>query len=75
MVSEGEYSVSGLCLRTGGGVSAEFPTMLWRSSFIMFQQSFRMTQGQYSTCQSILNIKVDMKDNLVKTFKISGSKN
>lgn len=61
MVSEGEYSVSGLCLRTGGGVSAEFPTMLWRSSFIMFQQSFRMTQGQYSTCQS-RNIKVDMNN-------------
>lgn len=67
MVSEGVYTVSGLCLRTGGGVSAEFPTMLCSSSFIMFQHSFKITHGQYSTWINIGQFVISM--NMLKFEK------
>lgn len=67
MVSEGVYTVSGLCLRTGGGVSAEFPTMLCSSSFIMFQHSFKITHGQYSTWINIGQFVISM--NILKFEK------
>lgn len=69
MVSEGVYTVSGLCLRTGGGVSAEFPTMLCSSSFIMFQHSFKITHGQYSTWINIGQFVLSI--NMLKFEKIT----
>ena len=50
MVSSGEYKLSILFFITSGGVSAWLPRKLCISSFIKFQHSAGIEQGQYSTC-------------------------